>query len=394
MAELISSKFEDGTLTIFFHRRVDSANAAAVQAETEEALAAAGSCSVIIDADDLQYISSAGLRIVLAVRKKHPELRVINASSEVYEIFEMTGFTEMITVEKGYRKISVEGCEEIGRGANGTVYRMDEDTIIKVYNNPDSLPDIQRERELARRAFVLGVPTAIPYDVVRVGGSYGSVFELLNAASFIRLCVKEPENIDKWIDMSVDLLKIIHSTEVRPEDMPDMKAVAVGWVDFLKDYLDAGVWQKIHDLVDAVPESHMMMHGDYHMKNVMLQNGEALLIDMDTLAQGDPIFEFGSIYNAYVGFSELDHSVAQTFLGISYETAVYIWDRTIRQYFGTEDGEKLKVIEEKAKLMGYIRLMRRLIRRHGLENEEGRAAIDFYAKEIGRIAGSLDRLTF
>ena len=49
--------------------------------------------SVVIDADDLEYISSAGLRVILRVRKLSPELKIINASSAIYEIFEMTGFT-------------------------------------------------------------------------------------------------------------------------------------------------------------------------------------------------------------------------------------------------------------------------------------------------------------
>ena len=80
----------------------------------------------------------------------------------------------------------------IGEGANGKVYRVDRDTIVKVYRKPDAIQEIQRERELARTAFVAGVPTAIPYDVVRIReGGYGSVFELLDATSFWRaICLK------------------------------------------------------------------------------------------------------------------------------------------------------------------------------------------------------------
>ena len=120
-----------------------------------------------MDSENLEYISSAGLRVILRLKKAEPSLKVINVSADVYEIFDITGFTEIITIEKAYRKLSVEGCEAIGKGANGTVYRLDPDTIIKVYHNADALADIHRERELARRAFVLGIPTAIPYDVVK-----------------------------------------------------------------------------------------------------------------------------------------------------------------------------------------------------------------------------------
>lgn len=45
-------------------------------------------------------------------------------------------------------------------------------------------------------------------------------------------------------------------------------------------------FEKLISLISAVPEDIHLMHGDYHVKNVMLQNGESLLIDMDTLCIG------------------------------------------------------------------------------------------------------------
>ena len=197
----------------------------AAQAEEEiQKLEAQDHGKVVLDAEKLEYISSAGLRVILRLRKQEPELAIVNASPEVYEIFEMTGFTEMMPVSRAYRRVSVDGCEVIGQGANGKVYRLDPETIIKVYLNPNSLPDIHRERELARKAFVLGIPTAIPYDVVKVGDGYGSVFELLNAKSFGSLIAEHPEEMDKYVKMYVDLLKKIHGTEVHPEDLRDMKS--------------------------------------------------------------------------------------------------------------------------------------------------------------------------
>ena len=57
---------------------------------------------VMIDIRDLSYISSAGLREILICRKKFPgdRMKVINASSQVYEIFETTGFDLLIPVHK------------------------------------------------------------------------------------------------------------------------------------------------------------------------------------------------------------------------------------------------------------------------------------------------------
>ncbi len=384
----------DEILTISLTGRVDSSNAETVEAEIRAICQSDSAQALVLDAEDLQYISSAGLRVILRLRKSDPTLKIVNVSSEIYDIFDMTGFTEMLSIEKAYRRLSVEGCEVIGRGANGEVYRLDPDTIIKVYLNPDSLPDIHRERELARKAFVMGIPTAIPYDVVKVGDGYGSVFELLSAKSFAKLLIADPEQLDLCVKLSVELLKKIHGTELKKGDMPDMKAVALGWADFLADYLPAEQYEKLHSLIAAVPDDNHLLHGDYHIKNVMLQNGEALLIDMDTLCLGHPVFEFASVFLAYVGFGEVNREEAEQFLGIPYELGVEFWKKTLRLYFGTDDDARCQAIEDKARIVGYARLMRRTIRRTGLNSPEGQAVVEICRAQLAQLLPRVDTLCF
>ena len=283
----MTAKQEDNQLTLALAGRIDSTNAAAAEAEINGA-AAGFAGALALDIEKLDYISSAGLRVILRLKKSNADMKIINASSEVYEIFDMTGFTEMMEIAKAYRKLSVDGCEVIGEGANGKVYRIDADTIVKVYKNHDALEEIHNERELARKAFVMGVPTAIPYDVVQVGDLYGSVFELLNAKSFAKLMIEDPSKTDELAKASVDILKTMHSTMLKPGELPDKKKEAVVWAEYCLDHLPADVGEKLVALVKAVPDTLNMLHGDYHIKNIMQQNGENLLIDMDTLAMGHP----------------------------------------------------------------------------------------------------------
>ena len=374
---------------------IDSANAAQVEEAIAAVRAQNPAASLEVDCADLAYISSAGLRILLRLKKAVADTHLVNVSAEVYEVFEMTGFTEMMDIRKAYRTVSVEGCEVIGQGANGKIYRINPDTIVKVFLNPDSLPEIQRERELARTAFVLGVPTAIPYDVVRIeGGGYGSVFEMLNADSLSKLLARGAIAVSEAARLSIDLLRIIHSTVVRPGTMPDMKAIALDWADFLKDYLPPEQYEKLRALVDAVPDDDHMLHGDYHLKNVMLQNGECLLIDMDTLCHGHPIFELASMYNAYVGYSDLDHTVVEQFQGFGYDAAQELWKRSLQLYLGTEDEQVIRDVERKASIVGYTRIMRRRIRRNGFDSEEGRREIENCARHLAELLPAVDSLLF
>ena len=113
--------------------RIDSNNAPQIGEEINGLLKDNGGAPVVMDASELEYISSAGLRVILRVKQTNPDLKITGVSSGVYEVLEMTGFTEMMQVEKAYRVVSIEGCEEIGRGANGVVYRVDDDNVVKVY---------------------------------------------------------------------------------------------------------------------------------------------------------------------------------------------------------------------------------------------------------------------
>ena len=374
--------------------RIDSTNAHEVEGEIISALENKNALPVTVDAEKLEYISSAGLRVLLHMKKLNSNLRVINVCSDVYEILEMTGFTEMMDVEKAYRVVSVEGCEEIGRGANGTIYRIDQDNVVKVYNNADALADIQHEREVARIALVLGIPTAISYDVVRVGDSYGSVFELLNAQSFSKILATSPEKIDWCVGEYTEMLKKIHGTLVPKGKLPDMLNTAMAWAEFVKEYLPEKDGEKLIALFKEIPHNDHMIHGDYHTKNLELQGDEVLLIDMDTLAVGHPIFELASIYNSFIGFSEYDRETVKRFQGFDFETAALFFNKFMAAYLGTNNEAIIKEVTDKARVVGYTRLIRRSIRRGYDKTEQGSAELALWKRELTDLLQSTDTLLF
>ena len=374
--------------------RIDSNNSAEIEKQIQEQLTGKGAVPVELDAEGLEYISSAGLRVLLRLKKEHPALSVTGVNSTVYEILEMTGFTEMMTVEKAYRIVSIDGCEEIGRGVNGTIYRIDQDNVVKVYNNADALADIQHERGMAKLALILGVPTAISYDVVKVGNSYGSVFELLNARSFTKILTDEPQKLDWCVEEFVALLKKIHGTVVPEGKLKDIKETVLYWVSTMQSCLPADAAEKLLALVQAVPHDNHMIHGDYHTKNIELQNDEVLLIDMDTLSVGNPVFEFAHIYNSLIGFSEWDHEHIKRFQGYDFETAKAFWAKTLAAYLETDDAAKLRDAEEKIRIVSYTRLLSRSIRHGECETETGKHEFSLWKGELLELLEKTDTLLF
>ena len=388
----VTYRLDKDILYIAVAGRIDASNAAAAEEKIFSIKKDNPGKHTVVDADKLEYISSAGLRVVLRLRKEEPKLAIINVASDVYEVFDMTGFTDMVTVEKAYPQMSVEGCEFIAKGANGAVYRYDDETILKTYFAKDALPEIKQERENARRAFVLGINTAIPYGIVRVGDGYGTVTELLSATSVTKLIRKDPEDLSLAAKYYIDMLKSIHAITVDDGEVPDMKETALAWADFVAAHLPEDQGKKLRALIEAVPKQNTLMHGDYHTNNIMVQNGEPLLIDMDTLCMGHPVFELGSMFNAFVGYSELDHQNMIDFFGYSFETAGKFWNIALKMYLGTEDEEVCRSVAEKAMIIGYTRMLRRSIRR---PNEAQSPAKIARCKEmLGMLLSKVNSLAF
>ena len=359
----VTYRIDKDIMYIAVEGRIDASNAAQADEKIFSIKNENPGNHIVIDADKLEYISSAGLRVILKLRKEEPNLAIINVAPDVYEVFDMTGFTDMVTVEKAYPRMSVEGCEFIAKGANGAVYRYDSETILKTYFAKDALPEIKQERENARRAFVLGINTAIPYGIVRVGDGYGTVTELLNATSVTKLIRQNPDDMSEAVKYYVDMLKSIHAVEVEDGEVPDMRETALDWADFVSAYIPEDQGKKLRALVEAVPKKNTLLHGDYHTNNIMVQNGEPLLIDMDTLCMGHPVFELGSMFNAFAGYSELNHQNMVDFFGYTYETAGKFWNMALKMYLGTEDEAVCRSVAEKAMIIGYTRMLRRAARR-------------------------------
>ena len=388
----VTYRIDKDILYIAIEGRIDASNASAAEEKIFSIKNDNPGKYTVIDADNLEYISSAGLRVILRLRKEEPKLAIINVASDVYEVFDMTGFTDMVTVEKAYQRMSVEGCEFIAKGANGAVYRYNDETILKIYFAKDALPEIKQERENARRAFVLGINTAIPYGIVRVGDGYGTVTELLNATSVTKLIRNNPDDLSEAAKYYIDMLKSIHAIEVEDGEVPDMRETALEWADFVSTNLPKEQGDKLRALIEALPKQNTLMHGDYHTNNIMVQNGEPLLIDMDTLCMGHPIFELGSMYNPFLGFSEIDHDDVMRFMGYTRETSERFWNLALKMYLGTDDEAVCQSVAEKAMIIGYTRMLRRALRR---PNEaESPARIARYSERLITLLNKYDTLTF
>ena len=295
------TELHDDTLTIFLEGRIDSNNAAEIESQIMEALSQKTEDSEVeINAEKLSYISSAGLRVLLKVRKKlNTPLPVLNVSDEVYDTFSVTGFTELLDVHKKMREVSVDGCEVIGEGANGKVYRLTKDEIIKVFKYNVPLEAVEAEREASHKAFMLGVPCAIAFDTVKCGDSYGTIYEMLNAGTLTERIVADHSRLPELAKLSALLLKQLHEIEVPEGQMLRASRLLHNTIDNVAGDFTPEEIAKMHALYNAIPEENHFVHNDYHTKNIMESNGELMLIDLGDAGAGNPAIDLIHCYMVY-----------------------------------------------------------------------------------------------
>lgn len=99
------------------------------------------------------------------------------------------------------------------------------------------------------------------------------------------------------------------------------------------------------------------------------------------------------LYYFYVVLGEDDPSVVEKFMGFSYKTACRFFELFLKRYLETEDGDRLREVTEKASLICYARMIRKL-RKRGEPSEAERPIIDRCVKRIGELTAKLDTLAF
>ena len=350
----MKTSHDDNTLILYLAGRIDANNAADIEAEIAEVLAKNPGDVPVFDAGELEYISSAGLRVLLKFRKQFEKnLDVLNASSEVYDIFEVTGFTELLNVKKRLREISLEGCEVIGRGAFSTVYRLDSETIVKVFDKHNSpLATVEADRRISREVFLHDIPTAISYDVVKAGEYYGLVYEMIDADTLSAALRKHPERLEELSVKTAKLLKKLHAAKFERSVFPDARN---RFRMMIQKPFDEGLITSeekaiAEGIIDRIPYRNTFVHTDFHPKNIMVSGDDLILIDVGDAGLGHPILDLALSYTHFFAlalYSEnLGSNIHERIIGLDCKTLVKMWNIMMPEYFGTSDKNTLNTYEE------------------------------------------------
>lgn len=321
----ITSNYNGGQLTIAISGRVDAAEAQNLQ---QEALALVNGRSdinsIVVDASQMTFISSLGLRVMLTLKKKVDDLRIIGVNADVYNVFSITGFHKIITVEKALPSVSVEGCPLVN--GRKDVYQLTEDTVLKVFPEGTTKADVDKEVAMAKEAFVLGVPTAMAFDIVMVDGRYALEYEST-----------APMAIDA-IPLGT-LIRNLHELKVDPEEGTFAPGVVMlkKRIEALEPYLGEDAVSKLLQMIKVLPDATALLHGNLTLDCIMKQNEEPIFTNMGGVCFGHPVLDLSRLYASFTEEQKGEY-----------------FDMLLDEYFDMESDETIKRNRENIVILSSI----------------------------------------
>ena len=340
--------------TVVINGNLDSNTAPKLETQLD----VTGVREIVVDFTECPYISSAGIRILLMAHRRMAatggKFIARNLSPTVREVFDLTGISRVITITKTAREISIEGRELLSSGVCGECFRLDDETVVKLYKDGIDLGMAELEKRYAQAAFVLGIPTAVSYDVVTCGTRSGIVFELLNAELFSAVIRRDPQQIDRHAQRLADLATSLHAAKGDEEVLPRLK-------DRIRDYINQlhGVFEPAEIALllarlEVIPDADTCVHFDLHSSNIMEQDGELVIIDMGDFSIGSNYFDIGLLYLIY-GLPELGICALAT--KIDTAQGVQFWNSFAAHYFAGRPAEERAFFDANRYFLASLRIV-------------------------------------
>lgn len=194
-------------------------------------------------------------------------------------------------------KQDLENMAVVGKGACATIYRIQDDKILKLYDRDDrnSSEFVKNEFDISTEIYNLGIPTAKTYELCECDGVYGAIYEFISGDTMLDVIEKEG-NVEKYIIELANLGKNIHSKSVDEKLFPQAIELIKRLIIHIKTWVNEDQYKHIEEIVGAIPDSNTLIHGDFHPGNIIIRQDEMVLIDVGGASHGHPVFDLISMY--------------------------------------------------------------------------------------------------
>lgn len=224
-----------------------------------------------------------------------------------------------------------------GGGILGVSYfhKTDPTLMMKFSSHPRPIEEMQREIDVSKHVYDLGIPTPEPGCVVFDGEKYGQMYKrIVGKKSFARLLSEDINLADSLAAEYAEAVKQLHTTKCNKSVFPDIKQTYRKHIanDTLRD--DA-FKAKALNMLESLPDADTCVHGDLHIGNVIKADGKVYFIDLGEFSYGHPYFDLAMIPAMLHSWINSQHLYLENF----HCTEDYVrkfWEHFICHYFGKD----------------------------------------------------------
>ncbi len=180
----------------------------------------------------------------------------------------------------------------IAKSVNKVIYR-DGDKCIKVFNEDYSKADVLNEALNQARIEETGLNIAKIREVTMVDGKWAIVLDYIEGKTLAQYMEEDPGNIDKYVEILVDLQLEIHSKKspllTKLKDKMNRKISS--------STLDATTRYELHTRLEGMPKHNKVCHGDLNPSNIIItKDGTPYTIDWAHATQGNASADVARTY--------------------------------------------------------------------------------------------------
>ena len=345
-----------------------------------------GDVLVVFDCGTLAWIDQEGIRVLADLKAAGRRFLLKNPSADCTVLFLIEGLAAFLEEKNKLPQIDLSGCEKINEGANGVIYRVNDEVVAKTFKKEPDYYDLVRQRLALRNALICGVPAPFSFGYAIYEGKIVTLMELIRSRSLMQIIASE-EDSDGYIIRYAQFVRQLH--EIRdPKKLQKFSRDMMGReildkADRCDSVLPEAYRGRARALIGAAGGPECLVHGDIQPNNVMISGDEMLFIDFDTFSTGKAVYDLGALCRTLLCSENRSVSDFNDFLRLPDKKCREIWDLFIRAYY---QGEREEIIREKtaqARLIGTVLALAKMIKK-GADP----AFISYWANELKQLVSA------
>jgi aminoglycoside phosphotransferase (APT) family kinase protein len=183
--------------------------------------------------------------------------------------------------------VQLGGAAVVGKGFCSDVYAWGEGRVLKLFHGRDGGERADREFAATRAVHAAGLPVPAAFEVVKVEGRRGIVFERIEGVSLLGHVQRRPWALFGAVRLLAELHARIHRCAA-PAELPTLRERIAARIDAAEG-VAAAQRQTARGRLACLPDGTALCHGDFHPGNVLVTPRGPVVIDWSSASRGDPL---------------------------------------------------------------------------------------------------------